>query len=327
MKTVLAFCFAIIYGLIIRLLFDLFDGEMNIMSITFMVLLPATIGYLTIWLTPRNIKISNAGAFFRPWISCFGILVITIITELEGAICWAMAFPLLAILAGLGGLMANSKRVKTQETKEVYKSVEDLGKEKPLKVSFLLLLPLLIGFAEADRTQTSKEIIITKEITIHASPRTVWTSIFSNNKVDIKEESFSMTGFLGFPHHLQTLTDKMEKGGRRTAVYENGLVFEETITAYEAERFMKMSVKTDPAKIPATTLDEHIVIGGKHVEVLEDTYTLIPVSEGKTKLTLSSRFRITTPFNWYAGIWSNYLMRDLLKGQLQLIKLRTLQKN
>jgi hypothetical protein len=28
-------------------------------------------------------------------------------------------------------------------------------------------------------------------------------------------------------------------------------------------------------------------------------------------------------FNWYAGIWAKYLMSDLLKGELNLIKQRS----
>ncbi len=79
---------------------------------------------------------------------------------------------------------------------------------------------------------------------------------------------------------------------------------------------MVVSIKTDPAKISKAIMDEHIVIGGKHVQLQEDEYKLEALPNGKTRLSLSSHFTINTPFNWYAGLWSKMLMADILKEEL-----------
>ena len=53
------------------------------------------------------------------------------------------------------------------------------------------------------------------------------------------------------------------------ALYENGLYFDETILAYQKEKQMVLHIKTDPANIPPKVMDEHIVIGGRHVDITE----------------------------------------------------------
>ena len=69
-------------------------------------------------------------------------------------------------------------------------------------------------------------------------------------------------------------------------------------------------------------MDEHIVIGGKHVDILQDIYKLEKLSDTSCRLTLSSRFYINTPFNWYASIWAKYLMADILQSEINLINER-----
>jgi hypothetical protein len=69
-------------------------------------------------------------------------------------------------------------------------------------------------------------------------------------------------------------------------------------------------------------MDEHILIGGKHLDILEDTYQLTPLANGRTRLRLASRFYINTPFNWYAEVWAHYLMADILDGELAGLQAR-----
>ena len=106
------------------------------------------------------------------------------------------------------------------------------------------------------------------------------------------------------------------------AYYDKGLYFNETITEYEHEKKMVLDIKTDPNKIPPTVMDEHILIGGRHVDILQDVYTLEQLPNGNYLLKLSSHFFINTPFNWYAAIWADYLMSDILDAELQLIQSR-----
>ena len=125
-----------------------------------------------------------------------------------------------------------------------------------------------------------------------------------------------MSTVIGFPRHVKTTLDTLAVGGKRTAYYEKGLYFNETISRYEPGKLLVLDIKTDPTKIPPTVMDEHIIIGGKHVDLVQDVYLLEQLSDGNCQLCLSSHFFINTAFNWYTGIWANYLMGDILSGEL-----------
>ena len=92
MKTLLAISLATIYGLTLRVLFGILDPLMGIMSLSFLVLVPAIIGFLTIALLPKERTRTVTSAFFLPWLTSLAILLITILTNMEGTICWLMIF-------------------------------------------------------------------------------------------------------------------------------------------------------------------------------------------------------------------------------------------
>ncbi len=321
MKTLLGVSFATIYGLTIRLLFGFFNNIMSIMSVTALIIVPVIIGFATVMFIPLDKISTGVGAFFKPWLTTLAILFLTILINLEGAICWIMIYPLFSIMAGFGGLGAYYLKKKQQQMPDD-PTIIDWEKPDSLKISLVLLTPLFFGWIEGDRSLAPKELSITEEVIIAAPPAEIWYALTHVNKVDGNEKKTHLANALGFPHHLQTTLDSAAVGGKRMAYYEHGLYFEETITAYEPERLMVLDIDVDPDKIPPTVMDEHILIGGKHVDVLEDTYRLTPLSDGTSQLSLTSRFYINTPFNWYSRIWAKYLMSDLLSGELDLIRHR-----
>lgn len=318
MKTLFAVGFASLYGLIVRLLFGFLEDFMGIMSVTFLVLVPIFIGFLTVILIP---KVSNgAAAFFIPWLTSLAILIITISLNIEGAICWIMVYPFFAVLAGIGGVIAWSVKKRNARAKE--QGRDDWGKPNTLNVSALFFVPALLGYLEGERTLVPVEYTVTKQIAIAAPPAEVWRQLTHINELKESERRPSFSTYMGFPKHLRTVADTFAPGGTRFAVYEKGLYFKETITEYVPGKRMVLDIKTDPRHIPPTVMDEHILIGGKHLDILKDEYRLEQMPDGSCRLSLSSRFRINTPLNWYAGLWANYLMSDILKGELELVKAR-----
>lgn len=323
MKSLLAIAFATVYGLATHFMFVFLNNFLAIMSITFLGLLPVSIGFLTVALTPKEKITSGSTAFFKPWFTCGVLLGITVLLKMEGIICWLMIYPLFATLAGFGGLIA----YHTLKRRSRYKDsdcLDDDDWEKPdtLSVSLALLAPIFIGLIEGDRASWPRELYLSKTVTIAAVPTAVWSQLAHINEVGPKEKHTALANFLGFPRHLCTTLDTLAVGGKRMAYYENGLYFKETIVQLVPAQLLVLDVETDPEHIPPTVLDEHIVIGGKHIDILQDVYRLEQLPDGNTRLTLSSRFHINTPFNWYASIWAEFLMSDILQGELDLIKAR-----
>ena len=312
MRTFLVVTGAAFYGLGLRLIFGIFGNVMDVMGLSFLIVAPALLGYMTVYFLHGKISMNGVGAFFLPWLTCFAVLVLTVVFSVEGSICWVMMFPIFAVVAGIAGLAAyHVEEGKKRDRRDNPPTI--------LKSSFVLIIPLILGFAEGDRTNITKEITIEREVAIDASTSSVWKAISGLGKIE-KDNKFSVSGLLGMPMHVKTESDSLKVGAHRNAIYEKCLVFNEVVTKCESEKLLVLSVRTDPAKIPANVLDEHVVIGGKHIKVLEDIYKLEALPGGKCSLKLSSRFTITTPLNFYASIWSDYLMQDVLNAELENIK-------
>lgn len=320
--TLLAVTAATIYGLLLRILHDLLDSFLgSLISISFVVIAPITIGFLTIYLLPKNQPKNMKGAIFLPFLPSFLLMCVTIALNIEGTICWLMVFPLFGFVASLGGILAYYLRKITQSN-----SKENENRNRnTFNVSFLLFLPILVGSIEGDKTLSRKDFEISKSVTIHASAKEVWKELTNINEIKPEEQKFNLSSFLGFPRHISTTIDSLKLGGRRLAQYEKGLYFNETIEKIEEERLLVLNIDIDPNRIPINVMDEHIVLGGKHVDILQDVYKIQSLTEDSCELTLSSRFYINTSFNWYAGIWSEYLMSDILSSQINLIRNRTIR--
>jgi hypothetical protein len=96
---------------------------------------------------------------------------------------------------------------------------------------------------------------------------------------------------------LSTSIDTFCVGWKRKAYYEHGLYFDECIAIIKPERLLLLNIETNPGNVPPNVMDEHILIGGKHVDIIQDSYSLRPLPSGRCQLSLSSRFYINTPFN------------------------------
>lgn len=325
MKSLLAIALAAVYGLLTRLLFGAAGDLLEIMSVTFLFVVPFLIGFLTILLTPAAKTTSGTAAFFRPWLTSLVLLLGTILFKIEGTICWVLIFPIFATCAGIGGLLALALR-KARAGGPNSADAPDGQKPTRLQGSLLVVVPLALGLLEGENALVRQQLVSQRAVTLNAPPAEVWQALLASKVVRPAASPPSLSTLLGFPQHIRTTLDTAGVGGKRTAYYEQGLSFKETITQYQPARRLALRVDANPAAFPAAVMDEHILIGGKHLDILEDVYSLQTLPAGGTRLTLSSRFTINTPFNWYARLWAHYLMADILQGELDLLQQELLMR-
>jgi hypothetical protein len=76
------------------------------------------------------------------------------------------------------------------------------------------------------------------------------------------------------------------------------------------------------ATIPPTTFDEHVTVGGRFFDVLRGTYELEPAGPGRTRLVLYSQQRLSTRVNPYAGLWTSFIMSEIQRRILEVIRHR-----
>ena len=323
MNTLIGICLAAVYGLMIRLVFGFLEDSSQIMSVTFLFVVPLLIGFLTVLLIPIEKTTSGTSAFFKPWLTSLALLFITLITNVEGIICWVLLFPLFATVAGIGGLLAyHFKKSRTQEATGI--AGTNWPTTSRLNASLVFALPIALGYLEGGRAWTPQEITIREQLTIEAPVANVWQALAEKHVISHQVKPPLSSALLGFPRHVATALDTLAVGGTRVSYYEKGLHFQEKVVRLEKERLLTLTVNTEPGQFPPSVMDEHVMIGGKHLDILDNTYQFESLADGRTRVTLAGRFYINTPFNWYARIWANYLMSDILQGELYSVRARAM---
>ncbi|MFT3687389.1 MAG: hypothetical protein QM783_21115 [Phycisphaerales bacterium] len=281
------------------------------MSWTFFLLAPTAIGALFIYFSPIS-SVKNIGyRILGPWIPVILVITLTIVFGVEGWACWIMIAPLFLIFASFGGLIAGIFKLRKNK------------KNENLNLSIILLLPFVIGPIE-NSIPRGKEVYTTyTSIIINADAAKIWGNVTSVREIKPNEDSTKLTAWLGFPKPVKAELDTLAVGGYRKAIFEKGLIFNETVTQYEHEKSMKFRIQANTYDIPSTTLDEHILIGGEYFDMLNGTYKLQRLSENRYNLILYSNFSMKTTFNSYAAIWGNWIMKDIQNNILKVIKSRS----
>ena len=160
-------------------------------------------------------------------------------------------------------------------------------------------------------------------IDIHSSKEKIWNNITRVKAISKSEDNGWFTNALGFPRAIEAELNYEGVGASRKAIFEKGLVFNETVLSYEQQKKMVFSIKANPYDIPSTTMDQHIVVGGQYFDVLNGTYELQKLNDSDYRLLLYSHFRLTTTFNFYASWWAGWIMKDIQKNILEVIKERS----
>ncbi len=311
----------ILYGLFCRVLFHGADewvrqafgrtgvALLGIMSISFLFLVPAALGFIVIWFERGERR--WARMLFGPWISAVIMTLCTVALQLEGWICVIMALPVILFMASLGGVVAGFARPKVQT---------DGGRR--LCVAAVALLPFVAGPLEALRTRSNELRTVACSIDIAATPTQVWRQIRSVPRITEAEHTFSWHHRVGFPRPTEAVLEGTGVGSVRYARFEGDLLFVEKVTEWDENRRLSFAIKADTANIPPTTLDEHVIIGGPYFDVLHGTYWIEELGPDRVRLHLASDQRLATGFNAYAAWWTEWVMADLQDYILRIVKAR-----
>lgn len=312
-NTLIAIGIPVVYAILIRIIFGMnlktWDDFFQVMSVTFLFLLPTIIGTLTVYLSSQEKAKSIAYRIFTPWIPVFLFLILTLAWGIEGWACWIMILPVFLLTASIGGIFGGY--LKTNR------------KNNRLNISILILLPFLIGPIES----LIETIPITYKaytcIDIKAPTEKIWDNVTRVKEIPVEQDKGYLTRMLGFPRPVKAELNFEGVGAYREAIFTKGLIFHETVTEYKDNEKMVFTIKAYPHEIPSTTLDEHVVIGGDYFDVLNGTYELEKLPNGLNRLHLYSHFKMNTTFNFYAGWWGKWIMKDIQNNILQVEKKRS----
>lgn len=92
--------------------------------------------------------------------------------------------------------------------------------------------------------------------------------------------------------------------------WENGLAFNDIITDIEPGKRYWVRLKADTSGVQSSPAPL-AAVGGKTFGMVDDGYELEPLADGTVRLHLYSTYRIKSGINAYAGLWLDFLMRDI----------------
>jgi len=296
------------YAMLMRFLFNIsnLSSLFALMSISFLFVVPFVMGALAVYFAPIERTRNNAFTILFPWVPLTVFAIVTLFVELEGWACWMMVFPIFMVFASIGGLLGKSFQKK----------------HDTIMVSVLVLLPLFAAPLEAWMGRSKEQFKAYNYIDIEAPADKIWGLVTRVSKISEAEDSGWLNRMLGFPRPVEAELNYEGVGAYRKAIFTNGLVFHETVTHYDHQKSMSFTIKANPHEIPSTTLDEHVVVGGNFFDVLNGTYELEQLGDNKYRLHLYSHFTLNTTFNFYAGIWAKWIMKDIQRNILAVEKRR-----
>jgi hypothetical protein len=309
------------YGLLGRLTFglgyahaslpipDWLVSPFAVMSLSFLGLMPLVIGFLEQH-APDPVPRANqwVRAFFAPMVPVLLMLGLMAVLSIEGTLCIVMVLPLFLILAGVGGCLGLVARR------------HGARKTRTGGTAMMLALPYLFAPVEHRITPPVELREVENTVHIQAPPSVVWREIKSVRAIEPRELPIHVAHLIGLPRPIEATLSQEGIGGVRLAKFERGLEFLETVTDWQPERRLSFTIVAQPA--PRTALDEHVAVGGAYFDVLDGTYELQPLADGSTQLVLKSHQRLSTNFNFYARLWTDFIMSDLQSAIMEVIRKR-----
>lgn len=303
----------VVHGLLARLAFGFepLKDALGVMTASFIFLVPLSIGAVSVAFIDRK-KYPGWGWWLLfpivpAWIALFAALLLA----WEGIICIVLWLPIYTVMAWLGGIIAG-----------IVVRLVERRRDQQLAIVGLALLPYIMAPAENQLSPPLDLRRVENTIDIAAPPDVIWRNISSVRRFQPSEHHFSWVHAIGFPRPVEATLSHEGVGGVRRATFEGGVVFLETITDWEPQQKLTFSIKANTDAIPARTLDEHVVIGGPYFDVLEGEYELEPLPSGGVRLHLRSRTRLSTAFNAYASLWTDFIMSDVQSYILSILKVR-----
>ena len=300
---------ALTYVLITRVIFGSDFNVYGPFSLSFFFLAPPILGFLTIILLPPEKEVSIPNAMLLPLAPMLACIFIAGIFHVEAWFCVILALPIFVGLASFGGIIARFIRKL------------DSGPRFGALL-FAVSLPYLVTPIESLFPVQESIRRVHSQIDINASASVVWANITNFDPILPSEQSFAFFHLIGLPRPKRAQMHCAQVGCIRQGHWENGLVFDGTITEIELGKSYWVDLRADTRNV-RSSMAPLAQIGGSQFGMVDDGYFIEDLGEGGSILHLYSTYRISTGINAYAGLWLDFLMRDIQRYILGIEKVRS----
>ena len=307
----------VVYGLAFRILFSVnrWNDFFGVMTLAFLFAVPFVAGFLTVFLGDRDGSWSWPMKLFLPWVTASLTLGAALLLAWEGIICIVIWVPLFLVLSLLGGLAA-----------VLVHRIARGRRARAAVAGCLMILPVVVAPLERAAPIADELRRVETSIEIEAPVEVVWREIARVRQIRARRTPLRLVARDRLPEAGRSDAVARRRGWRPPRfIRKRGRFFVETITAWEPDERLAFEIAADPASIPARALDPHVAVSGPYLNVLEGEYRierLESAEEGRLRLHLTSRHRLSTRFNFYSGLWTDFILADTQRYILEALKRR-----
>lgn len=286
-------------------------------SIGFLFILPACIGA---FVARAGIHPADWTGYEIYWIpallTILGLAAGAILFR-EGIICLVMIAPL-----WMGAAMLGIWPVHRYRRLHPHIDVQNI-----FRAQALLVLPMLALAIEPMIPMPTQEYVVTRSVDVRADTAQSWDALLNIRNISADEGRMTWAhSLLRIPRPLAATTRGDGVGAVRTGQWQDGIYFEERIGRWDAGRSLEWQYVFPDPNIHRHT-DRHIAPRGEHLSVEDGGYRLIPLPGGGTRISLWTRYRLTSPVNFYAAWWGDLLLGDVQDNILAIVADRLTRQN
>jgi hypothetical protein len=273
-------------GIALRLIFSgKPNGLYTTMDGVFIYLVPMVVGAVTVYFAEVKQRRKWGYYIWAPIVANAIFVIGTLMIFIEGLICAILIVPLFAALGAVGGLIMGIVCRTTHWPKQAAYG--------------LALLPIALG--AIPQTETSHRIgVCERAITINAPAAVIWHQIHNVRDIKPQEVASGWIYRIGVPLPIAGMTEQTSTGLVRRISMGKAIHFEQVVTNWEENRFVRWTYRFAEDSFPAGALDDHVKIGGHYFDMIDTSYSLTPIDASHTKLAIHMSYRVSTQFNWYA---------------------------
>lgn len=301
----------VLYGLFLRVGFEwkVLHEWFQIISASFLICAPFGVGALAVFVSSLNAPLTVGRQIAVSSLAMLCFLFAMFALWLEGFICIVLVVPVFFVAAIIGGLVTGL--------------IVKYFKKPKSTVYGIALLPLMLNPFEALLPHAVDTRIVTTSIIVAAPAEVVFDQLASVREIQPNELGTAFVHTIGLPRPVEATMQGRGVGAVRTSRWERGVSFKEEITEWQRPQSLRYKFIIEANSIPADALDRHVELGGEYFTVVDGGYKVKFLGDGKTKLTLSTRYQNKSHLKLFGNLWGDFVLNDFHYSILGLMKNRS----
>lgn len=295
---IIANAFAALVMSITKILFEINHIVSGMFVASDFIIIPVVMGIINAywWKELSLTALQKAGY------TLFNLLILLALSFLfmgEGVFCLIIVSPLLFVFLFVGVFMGWIMYEKNKNDK--------------LNISILgfLFIAFLID-ANSDHQYVR---LVSDEVVIQATPDKIWKHVVAFEPIQEKPTFWMFK--LGMPKPMQTTVAGYYEGAGRKCIFNDGIIFEETMTVFQPNKNLIFDIVTPP--------QDPEIIG--HIETQRGQFLLRDNHNGTTTLIGNSWYKLNVFPAWYYNVWAESIVRNVHLRVMEHIKLLSEKKS